>query len=139
MNKSLATLLSLSSCVAFDVCAEATDPVECNKGLVGKLVKAVNPPSDSRSLYMDLWSYEQTSSKNVVAMNIYSQYETNNGAFKMVVSTSSSEFALMTTDCPRSMCNIANLYDYVLAPDEQSNIRVKEVIYKFDDQPMSSF
>ena len=31
------------------------------------------------------------------------------------------------------------MYDYQLAPDEQSSVRVKELIYKFDDQPMNSF
>lgn len=87
---------------------------------------------------MDLWSYEQTTAKNVISMDIKSQVG-NENTFKGVVSTSSSEFAMMTTDCPTSQCNIANKYDYLLAPDEESNVRAKETIFKFDDQPMSSF
>ena len=47
----------------------------------------------------------------------------------------------MTTDCPVTMCQIDEeiKYDYTLAPDEQSNVKVKNLVYKFDDQPMSQY
>lgn len=47
----------------------------------------------------------------------------------------------MTTDCPSSMCQIPQeiKYDYALAEDEQAASKAKDLVYKFDDQPMSAF
>jgi hypothetical protein len=47
----------------------------------------------------------------------------------------------MTTDCPTSQCNVPReaLYNYTVAPDEQSSMRASDIVYKFDDQPMTAF
>lgn len=76
-------------------------------------------------------------------MNIKSQLNGQNAlkTFKSFISTSSNEFGMMLTSCPSNMCQVdENMkYNYNLAPDHQNHISVDETVFKFDDQPMSSF
>ena len=55
-------------------------------------------------------------------MEVKSQVDDNGNPkkYKAMVSTSTSEFSIMTTDCPVNMCQINEeiKYDYTLAPDE---------------------
>jgi hypothetical protein len=78
---------------------------KCLNNLKEEFKRTSLPPSDSKSLYMGLYSYEQSTSKNTVKMEIESQVKDGNPKnYRAIISTSSSEFALMTTDCVTTMC-----------------------------------
>jgi hypothetical protein len=89
---------------AMQICEDDNDPA-CALTRKEERRRTSLPPSDSRSLYMNLFSYEQSTSKNIVNMEIKSQVKDGTPKnYRAIISTSSSEFALMTTDCVPSMC-----------------------------------
>ena len=110
MNKFVfGALIGISRINAFEDMCELSADGECISPTIGRNQinrRATLPPSDSRSLYMSLSSYEQDNAKNLVEMEIKSQLDENGNPkkYKAMVSTSTSEFSIMTTDCPISMC-----------------------------------
>ena len=67
-----------------------------------------------------------TSTKNVINVELGAS---NLG---LVISTVSSELAIMTSDCPETMCNITKRYDVTERQDGISGT-FSETVFKFDD------